>query len=400
MARHGENIRKRKDGRWEARVICGYTEDGRAKYKYIYRKTYTEAKEAKNQMIAHKLTDHTGSKNSVETQTSFGDLLADWLHFIRRDIKESTYSRYKTMIDKQIKPELGEISLCDLSSEDIDRFTVKKLEEGNLKKAGGLSPKTVTGFLSVIRLALDYGTERGYHCPEHIVIRNPRQSMPKIQVLTCEEQQKLEQVLLTENSTIDFGILLSLYLGLRIGEVCALRWEDLDMENGLLCVKRSMQRIPNLDFEKNSNDKNKTKIIIDNPKTNASARNIPIPAALLPIVKQHRTNPDFYVLTGSSFYLEPKGYYRKYKQIMKKCGLEQFNYHALRHTFATRCVENDFDIKSLSEILGHANVSTTLQRYVHPSVSLKRQHMDRLGDIVVHGQNSGHTEPEKAESQE
>lgn len=191
------------------------------------------------------------------------------------------------------------------------------------------------------------------------------------------------------------NIFFSFYL--TKAEVCALRWEDLDMENGLLCVKRSMQRIPNLDFETNSSDKNKTKIVIDNPKTNASARNIPIPAALLPIVKQHRTNPDCYVLTGSSFYLEPKGYYRKYKQIMKKCGLDQFNYHALRHTFATRCVENNFDIKSLSEILGHANVSTTLQRYVHPSVSLKRQHMDRLGDIAVYGQNSGHTEQEKAE---
>ena len=105
-------------------------------------------------------------------------------------------------------------------------------------------------------------------------------------------------------------------------------------------------------------------------------------------------------MTGNNSYLEPKGYYRKYKRIIKKCGLDHFNYHALRHTFATRCVENNFDIKSLSEILGHANVSTTLQRYVHPSVNLKRQHMDRLGTIAVYGQNSGPTDSETQDSGE
>ena len=327
----------------------------------------------------------------------FGDLLKDWLRLIRSDVKESTYSRYISMIEKHILPELGSMPLSVISSEDIERFTQKKLQCGNLKNSGGLSPKTVTGFLSVIRLALNYGAECGYDCCGSILIRNPRKNMPDIQILTSREQQKLESVLIEENSPVSIGILLSLYLGLRIGEICALRWEDFDLENGLLYVKRSMQRIPNLDAAKDNPLSAKTKIIIDDPKTSSSVRNIPIPAGLLPLFCQYKKEANIYVLTGSDSYLEPKGYYRKYKQIMNKCGLGRFNYHALRHTFATRCIENDFDVKSLSEILGHANVSTTLQRYVHPSVSLKRQHMDRLGTAAIYGQNSGQKDPKAPE---
>ena len=390
MARHGENIRKRKDGRWEARLICGYKENGRAKYKYIYRKTYAEAKEAKNQMMAQNFFYGTRKTAPCQTRRSFGSLLTDWLHFIQPDVKESTYTRYASMIEKHILPELGQISLSEMTSEDIDHFSFKKLTQGNLKNSGGLSPKTVSGLLSVIRLALDYGAERGYYYPTRIVIRNPRQTTPTIQILTWEEQKKLEIILLKENTKVSFGIMVSLYLGLRIGEICALRWEDLDMENGILYVQRSIQRITVFHPETTPEIQAKTKIIIDTPKTNSSARKIPIPSFMLPAFKNHQTNLDFYVLTGSCSYLEPREYYRKYKKVMKKCGLEHFNYHALRHTFATRCVENDFDMKSLSEILGHTSVSTTLQRYVHPSISLKRQHMNRLENIAVYGQNSGH----------
>lgn len=315
-------------------------------------------------------------------------LLTDWLEFIRADVKASTYSRYKTIIDRHVRPELGKIPLADLTSRQMDRFRIKMQTSGNLKKPGGLSPKTVTGILSVVRLALNYGMERGYDCPDHIAVHNPRLHTPEIQILTWKEQQRLEQVLFEENSPVSFGIMVSLYLGLRIGEICALRWEDFDMENGLLYVQRSMQRIPNLEDTSGDTAAAKTKIVVDKPKTSCSLRKIPIPSFLLPLFRQNQKPGNSYVVTGSGSYLEPRGFYRKYKKIMKKCGLEHFNYHALRHTFATRCVENDFDIKSLSEILGHANISMTLQRYVHPSVSLKRHHMDRLGEIAVYGQNT------------
>lgn len=389
MARRGENIRKRKDGRWEARYICGYAEDGKAKYKSVYRKTYAEVKEARNRMALGTISIGYQGKNNLKSGIKFGFLLTDWLRSIQRNVKESTFSRYQAIIDNHIRPELGEILLSDLNNEDIDLFKIKKLNHGNLVNSGKLSPKTVTGFLSVIRLALQYGKERGYDCPAHIVIHNPKPKTPHIQILTCHEQQKLERVLLEENSMVSFGILISLYMGLRIGEICALRWEDLDMENGLLQIRRSIQRIPNIAFENHSNSAGKTKIIIEEPKTNCSVRKIPIPSVLLPAFVQCKKPKECYVLTGNHSYLEPKEYYRKYKHILKKCGLEHFNYHALRHTFATRCIEYDFDLKSLSEILGHSNVSTTLQRYVHPSVNLKRKHMDRLGNAAICGQTFG-----------
>lgn len=392
MARHGENIRKRKDGRWEARCICGYHENGKAKYKYIYRKTYAEAKAAKNQLISQKLTNESCDEKNIYVKADFNVLLTDWMNSIRMNVKESTYSRYTVIIDRHIRPELGNILVSDLTSEMIGQFTVKKLVQGNLKKSGGLSPKTVTGFVSVIRLALDYGVKKGYECPDHLIIQNPRQNVPKIQILTWEEQKKLESTLFEDNTNISLGIMTSLYLGLRIGEICALRWEDFDIENGILYVQKSIQRIPDLSYDPAAGNRGqkKTKIIIDAPKTSCSARKIPIPSFLIPFFKKYQADGGSFILTGSPDYMEPRRYYRKYKKIMKKCGLEHFNYHALRHTFATRCVENNFDIKSLSEILGHANVSTTLQKYVHPSISLKRQHMDRLENISICGQNCGH----------
>lgn len=389
MARHGENIRKRKDGRWEARMICGYREDGRARYKSIYRKTYAEVKAVRNQMMLQMPSGGAPDAEGRPQKTSVAELLAEWLSSVRQNVKESTYSRYQAMIEKHIRPELGALPLGELSEELVDRFVLKKLRQGNLKSGGGLSPKTVTGLLSVIRLALEYGTRRGYGCLSPVMVHNPRQSAPKIQVFTPDEQRKLESVLLDEDTAVSFGILVSLYMGLRIGEVCGLRWGDFDGENGILYVGRSVQRIPNLEFGTSPSFRAKTKLMIDVPKTDSSLRQIPVPSFLLPIFKRHQTESGFYILTAGPVCPEPRAYYRKYKKLLEKCGLERFNYHALRHTFATRCVENDFDVKSLSEILGHANISTTLQRYVHPSLGLKRRHMDRLETIAVCGQKSG-----------
>lgn len=394
MARHGENIRKRKDGRWEARVLCGYKENGKAKYKYIYRKTYAEVKAAKLDFLSRETSYENEKTNHSANKVTFGMLLTEWLDATQMNVKKSTYSRYKLIIDRHIKPELGEILLNQLNNKDLENFKFKKLKQGNLKKSGGLSPKTVMGFLSVIRLALDFGRKKGYIYSNNLIVCNPRQNMPKIQILTEDEQQKLEYLLSEEYNPINFGIMISLYLGLRIGEICALRWEDLDIENGMVCVHRSIQRIPvfqaNSDVNVNTDNQAKTKIIIDTPKTACSAREIPIPSFMLSTFKKYQATSSCYVVTGTFEYMEPRIYYRKYKKVMKKCGLQKFNYHALRHTFATRCVENNFDLKSLSEILGHANVSTTLQKYVHPSINLKRQHMDNLEKVSICGQKNSH----------
>lgn len=385
MARHGENIRKRNDGRWEAR--CLYRENGKMKYKSIYGKTYSEVKMAKNLFTAQRVmetvqperADH-GDKN-----VKISILLDDWLYSIRQNIKESTYTRYEFLIRRHISPEIGDMYISELSNQVLAEFTKKKIENGKLNGKGGLSPKTVTGLLSVLKLALKFGNEHGCSMPSEIIIRNPRMSKPQIQILSVEEQQKLEYCLKRKMEPFCLGILLSLYAGLRIGEVCSLMWENVDTEYGKLRVRYTMMRIPDI----NGNHGKKTKVVIDRPKTDCSVRDIPLPDFLMPVLLPFKSRNKCFVVTGTEYFIEPRNYYRKYKKLMEGCGLEKYNYHALRHTFATRCVENGFDLKSLSEILGHADVSTTLQRYIHPSMKLKQSQMNKLASIAVCGQISG-----------
>ena len=382
MSRHGENIRKRKDGRWEARYICGHQNNGKAKYKSIYGKSYAEVKEKREEILRHKNERHS---KSAKNQITLSQLLYDWLIFKRTNVKESTYSRYTSIVNNHILPELGEIMFSELENEDIDYFIEDKLSHGRTDGKKGLSAKTVTDILSIIKQALAYGKERNYNYPDSLVIHNPRCMSPEIQILTLEEQKILEKTVFFNESSVHTGIIISLYMGLRIGEVCALKWDDFEFKSGSIYVHRTIQRLPDL----SPNAQKKTHIVIDEPKTECSRRRIPIPSFLLNYFIRHQKEREYYVLTGSERYLEPRSYYRYYKKIMQACGLPQYNYHALRHTFATRCVENNFDIKSLSEILGHSDVSITLQRYVHPSMKLKQQHMDKLGSITIYGQNSG-----------
>lgn len=234
MARRGENIHKRKDGRWEARYLYGYGGDGKAKYKYLYGKTYAEVRDKRVQYITQQMrTDVRKNKKKI----TFGQLLSDWLISIQVNVKESTYSKYSFAIHKHIVPEIGGTLLSNLCSEDIDNYVRKKLKCGKLNQKGGLAPKTVTGQLSVMKLALAFGQERGYGCPANIIIHNPRQFASEIQVLTMEEQHRLEKYALENPDLIHMGIMLTLYTGMRIGEICALRWGDFDFKNRIVYVQ-------------------------------------------------------------------------------------------------------------------------------------------------------------------
>lgn len=377
MGRRGENIRKRNDGRWEARCICGYREDGRARYKYIYAHTYAEVRNRKNAFLTQQSYI---APNSSGSPITVRQLLMDWLKSVKPNVKESTYVKYVFLSERHIVPVLGNISLSTLTSEKIDSFTYNKLNYGSLK-GGRLASKTVVGILSVLKQALAFGAERHYPCPGNLIVRNPRQTLSQIQILSVEEQKILENYAFASGSLTCVGIIISLYTGLRIGEICALRWEDFNFKNNTLYVQRTIMRIADISPDAS----HKTKIIMERPKTECSNRMIPLPSFLVNYLEEYRRDPSFYVVTGRSSYIEPRGYYLKYKRIMKNCGLQQFNYHALRHTFATRCVETGFDLKSLSEILGHADVSITLQKYVHPSMQLKRQHMETLESVAVCG---------------
>jgi len=200
-----------------------------------------------------------------------------------------------------------------------------------------------------------------------------------MRVLSVHEQEKLETLLRENLNPCNLGILLCLYTGLRIGELCALTWNDISDSEQILFVNKTMQRLQQLD----GGDK-KTKVVISTPKSECSIRRIPLPDSIYHLLVSNRKSGDAYILTGiSGKYLEPRTMENRFKRALANAMVEDANFHALRHTFATRCVELGFDIKSLSEILGHASVNITLNRYVHPSMELKQKNMNMLSGLFA-----------------
>lgn len=381
MGRRGENIRKRKDGRWEARFICRYDMDGRAVYHSVYGKTYLEVKEKRNVLLAKEtVIPASGTSPYRELKKiTVSQLLEEWLNWKKDMIKESTFVRYHSLINKHILPELGGYYLSSLSAEMVNTFLRSELRGGKQDGNKGLSAKTVLDIRSILILSFEYARQQKYPCMINGKLFSPRNQQPAIQVLTREEQGRLEKILFDDPHPVELGILIALYGGLRVGELCALQWGDIQLENGIVRVSKTMMRIPDLD----SDGARKTKILIDCPKTESSNRIIPLPAFLITFLSEYRKEGDAYILTGTSSWMEPRLCQRRYKKVLERAKLPCFTFHTLRHTFATRCVEMGFDTKSLSEILGHANVSTTLQRYVHPSLDVKKEQMERLEKISV-----------------
>lgn len=372
MPRRGENITKRKDGRWEARYIRGYSEDGKALYKFLYAKTYAEVKAKK----AEALYAAKAEKVLIKTNLTYDAVLTAFLLNRKYAVKESTYAHYCDIVDTHIRPVLGCLRVKQICASTIDRFANDKLEHGRVDGKGGLSPKSVKDMLSVMRLSFKYAVKEGLMPPEAIAFSSPKVTNKDIQVLSVPEQKKLETITEYSKDPNRFGVYLCLYTGLRLGELCALKWSDIDFDNAILNVRHTISRVTNTD----SKSAAKTKIVISEPKTKSSERQIPLPSALVRELTSHKNSvsSDGYLLTGTSHYIEPKNYYVKYKRWLGECGLADYNFHALRHTFATRCIEKGFDPKSLSEILGHADVNITLNRYVHPSMDLKRRQMESL----------------------
>ena len=371
MPKKGENIYKRKDGRWEGRYIKGYLADGKAKYAYVYGKTYSEVKQ--------KLIDDrialTQGKETRRCQTKYRDILHDWLAMSRMRIKESTYSRYVHLSETHILPRLGGLTLDQLTTQTIERHISFLLSEGRVDGSGGLAPKTASDILTIIKGSIDYARCSGYQINcylDRLTIKKPQIDM---RVLSAEEQQKLLAGLLYATDLPKLGVLLCLYTGMRIGEVCALRWENIDFSEGVLSVRETLQRIQDTD----DNNCRKTKIVITEPKSKNSIRVIPLPVSLTDIVCQFKSAPKAYLLTGrTDKFMEPRTLQYRFEKYISESGLCNVNYHALRHTFATRCIELGFDVKTLSEILGHTNVNITLNRYVHSSIDTKRANMQRI----------------------
>lgn len=371
MPRKGENIYKRKDGRWEGRYIRSYNIDGKALLGYVYGKTYRDVKQKLN--ISKVLPQNT-SRNASKIIT-YNELLDEWLFSKKLNVKESTYARYLHLIQAHIKPNLGKYLLSQITVKSIENFIEFQLNSGRLDGKGGLSPKTVSDMLTIIKSTLEYANINNYTTYCNLKKLTIKKKEKEMRVLTNTEQDELLKTLFKDMDLSKFGVLLSLYTGIRIGELCALKWECFNLSDSTLNIKKTMQRIQ----ETSTATEAKTKIIISEPKSECSARIIPLPSFISDIARQFYASPQAFVLTGSeSQFLEPRTMQSRFKKYVAESGIDKANFHSLRHTFATRCVEVGFEIKSLSEILGHANVNITLNRYVHSSFELKCSNMNKL----------------------
>ena len=372
MSRKGENIYKRKDGRWEGRYVKGVRDNGKIQYGYVYGHSYAETKKRISEIQGALAVGIIPAKSF---STNYGEILLSWLQSAKLRTKESTYSRYYYLVSKYIFPYLGQHKVNQLSNAVLERYIECLLTSGRLDGKGGLSNKSVTDILTVVKSTLLYAKNAGFAVICDVSFLSVKRSEKEIRVLTKDEQKRLSAVLLCETDTYKLGVLISLYTGMRIGEVCALKWRNVNLKEKSIRVCETMQRIKNTEPAKTE----KTKIIISEPKSKCSIREIPIPACLVEIIETFRSSPDAFVLSGNATqYVEPRKLQYHFQKYVKEGTLENVNYHALRHTFATRCVELGFEIKSLSEILGHANVNITLNRYVHSSFELKMQNMNRL----------------------
>lgn len=371
MPRRGDNIRKRKDGRWEARYAKDDCDSPSGRYGSVYGKTYQEAKQKRDLILKH---GH--QPKPLSGGLMLRDILEAWQDSNRVRLKEASVSRYQNLIDAHILPELGSKQMSKLSATAINRFLADKLEKGRLDGTGGLSASYVRSITLIISSAISYGVAEHLCSPLNSPITKPSPSVKELNVLSAECQEILERELLDGMNEDKLLIYITLYTGLRIGEACALRWEDINLEAKIIYVRQTVSRVwyP-------ENGKKRSKLIIGTPKTKSSLRCIPICSKLYAVLSNfgHRKKHG-YVLSNlnDGGFVSPRTFEYRYKKILKSCHLDPVNYHALRHTFATRCIERGVDIKSLSEILGHADASITLNTYVHSSIELKRIQLEKL----------------------
>jgi len=371
MPRRGDNIRKRKDGRWEARYIRQDGDKVPPKYCSVYGRSYQEAKKKRDEIM--KQEKPQASKNPTVV---FRDVLNVWQESNKIRLKESSVSRYQNLIETHILPELGNKRMDQLTTSVINCHLTSMLKNGRLDNNGGLSAAYVRSIALIINSAIAFGATADLCRPLKASISKPPVPKQELTILSTESQTVLECGLLENMCAEKLLIYITLYTGLRIGEACALRWEDIDLDRKLLYVKQTLSRVWYVE-----NGKKKSKWIIDSPKTPSSQRYIPICSKLYAVLCSFpHAAKQGYILTDTKTtgFLSPRTFEYRYKSILKKCGLEVFNYHALRHTFATRCIERGVDIKSLSEILGHSDVAITLNTYVHSSMDLKRLQLEKL----------------------
>lgn len=360
MSKRGLNIYHRKDGRYEGRYIDGYYDNGKIKYHSIYGKSYTEVKEKLLKIKARVMVSENKSGLTVNK------LFNEWLSVKRIQTKASTYANYAFKVQKHLLPAFGQLKIEKLTPNKVYEFIIEK-------QKSGLSNKYISDLLIVLKNMTRYASKI-YHCINAISeIKLPKKEKHDFDLYTKDEQNRLKSALLNDMNITKLGILTTLYTGMRIGELCGLKWSDIKFKEKTIYIERTVQRIC-------TNERNhKTELVVSTPKSQSSVRIIPLPEFLIKMLKEFKpSNKDVYLITGNNHLPEPRTMQYRFKVLLSKIGLRHINFHSLRHMFATNCMEVGFDVKTLSEILGHSSVEITLNRYVHSSLERKKQCMERL----------------------
>nr|WP_312938663.1 site-specific integrase [Oscillibacter sp.] len=368
MSRKGENIYKRKDGRWEGRVHVG---DG--KYKYFYAKSY---REVRIKMKDISKDESSKTNGSIGIKKNADDLFEAWLTGdVLRRLKPSTYESYYHCMRSYVIPHFHIPENRELSACSINRFV------DNMNRNISISETYRKKILSIFKMAL---REISKNAPQvaafaDLVTLPKVQTQKEIPIFSMNEQRLIEHAIQGSDDKKALGILLCFYTGIRLGELCGLKWRDIDFEMGTMCIMRTVSRIRNFD-----GGEQKTMLHVGTPKSKSSLRKIPLPTFLLKLLDNmhlHSIEDNCYIFTGNFKPFDPRIYQKIYKNVLLEAGVRDRKFHTIRHTFATRALELGVDIKTLSEILGHSNVNITLNVYAHSLMEHKRAAIDKFNEM-------------------
>jgi len=373
MARRQRNIYKRNDGRYEARFIRGRDSRGKAIYGSVYAKTYAKVMEKLEAAKRTTASEKATPSHKVEVVRA----VEHYLETHKILIKPSTYWVYHDYIENHIRPYFTNMSCGTLNQALMQTFVTEKLEKG-------LSVAMMQSVFTFLKKGLEGMVEANV-----FQICFPKPSNPRIDVLSVEEQRRLEAVAKESDDINRVGILLCLYTGIRVGELCGIKWQDVDFDGKQLHIRHTLQRI------KCKDNDTKTRIILLSPKSKSSQRTIPLPEFLLIILKEHqRESSGEFMLSKGGRAIEPRVMQYRFHRLLELAVIRQRSFHITRHSFAVRALESGFDIKTLSEILGHSSPIITLKRYAHVLDEHKRKSMESLAVVYnnansEHGQKSG-----------
>lgn len=352
------NIYDRKDGRFESRIPNGKKPDGKRAFLYVLART-------KEQCIERVQAIHRQNRPQGYCTLTVAELFSEWHRGILHRVKESTAANYTMKADKHILPAFGDMPVSTLTADSIYDFIAEK-------QKAGFSPRYIADIVILIKTIFKYAvrTYQIFNPLDGIVL--PKRKSPEIQLLDEAEQKTLQQYIGDNQNRSTMGTALSMTTGFSIGELCSLQWRDIDLEKRILTVSKTMQRI------QCPTEFSRTKLIITNPKSESSQRKIPILDCMMSFLLKFKGKDEDFLLTGTEKPIEPRTMQYRFQTILKNAKLPSVHFHALRHIFASNCIKLGFDVKALSELLGHSSVEITLNRYVHSSFEQKREYMKRL----------------------